>query len=666
MSKKREEKKVKTIEKRIIKYSVGIVSGFLIFLGGASSIANYQSTVSSLEQTMVETVEIAAKSLNNDLQTYLALANEISYNPLFRSSSAAKEEIAAECSRLAERNQLIDMDITDAEGNSKNADYSVKDMDYFQKAKETGKPYISDPVYRDDIDTMNIIIAAPIMEDNTFLGVVYMGLDASFLCDMVKSIDIGETGNASLINAKGDTIGYQDVELVKSAYNTQEDLKNDKQLEQLAAVERKVMAGETGFDSYSYGGVEKYAAYAPVPGTNGWGLYIAVARSEFLRSTYLGIAVVIVILLAAIALASVLMKRLAVSIVSPIKLCVERIKKLSQGDLQSEVPRIETGDETQVLADNMKILIGNMKGVIGDIDYCLAEMSGGNFTVDSRVEEDYVGDFENILVSIRMLNKTLNNAMGQISEVAGQVAAGSEHMAENAQSLAEGTTEQAGAVEELTATISNVASMAEESAVTTDKAYRDAKESSEMAEGSRKDIGMLTEAMERISSTSKEIENIIETIEDIASQTNLLSLNASIEAARAGEAGKGFAVVADQIGKLASDSAQSAVMTRELISKSLEEIQRGNEITLKTAESLKEVIGRMHQFAEVAFETNKTSKSQADIIQEVEQGIEQIAGVVQDNSAAAQETSATSEELSAQSDNLKTLVERFRLKSDEP
>lgn len=512
-----------------------------------------------------------------------------------------------------------------------------------------------------DNGEMNLIVSAPILIDNIFHGIVFIGIDAQFLCDLVSDIQIGETGNASMINGQGDTIGYQDVELVLDAYNTQNELANDSGLAQLAAVERRVMAGETGFASYAYGGVEKYAAFTPVEGTNGWGLYVAVEKAEFLKSTYAGILIMAVLIVIALISAYILMSRSAASIVDPIRLCVERMSALAQGDIHTAVPAIKTGDETQILAESAQILVDNLRRVIGDIDDCLTEMSKGNFAIKSKAEASYVGDFGNIIKSIRELNRTLNETLLQIVEVAGHVAAGAGQMSENAQTLAEGATDQAGSVEELTATITNVTNAAVASASDSRRAYENAQASAENAAGSSEEIRKLTLAMERITETSKEIENIIGAIEDIASQTNLLSLNASIEAARAGEAGRGFAVVADQIGKLAADSAQSAVNTRELIVKSLEEIENGNDITIKTAEVLHHVIEDMKEFAEVVNKSSEESNRQAESMQEVEHGIEQISGVVESNSAAAEEASATSEELFAQSEHLNTLVSRFKL-----
>ena len=161
--------------------------------------------------------------------------------------------------------------------------------------------------------------------------------------------------------------------------------------------------------------------------------------------------------------------------------------------------------------------------------------------------------------------------------------------------------------------------------------------------------------------SAMEIRSATDMITEIAEQTNLLSLNASIEAARAGEAGRGFAVVADQIGKLAADSAQSAVNTKNLIIKSLQEINNGNEITARTTSALGEVIEGIKFLADASQETSELSREQAETMSQVRAGIEQIAEVVQNNSAAAQETSATSEELLAQSENLKAMVEQFKL-----
>lgn len=349
------------------------------------------------------------------------------------------------------------------------------------------------------------------------------------------------------------------------------------------------------------------------------------------------------------------------SITGPIAEIETAMGNLSNGILNADIA-YESQDELGSLAKGMRETMDTLAVMIRDASYLLGEIAKGNFQITTKAEHSYVGEFKPLLLSMRDMNNSLSETLKQINEGSDQVAIGSTQMAENAQNLAEGATEQAGAVEELNAVIDGVAGMAAESAEDTKKAAIEVDDSVKQAEKGTEEMQKLTAAMERINETSKEIGNIIVAIEDIATQTNLLSLNASIEAARAGEAGKGFAVVADQIGKLASDSAQSAANTRELIEKTLSEIEVGSEITARTSQAFSEVITAMHGFSEIAKETSEKSEEQSTSLKQVREGIEQIAGVVQSNSASAEEASATSEELAAQSDTLKTLVSRFRLK----
>ena len=380
--------------------------------------------------------------------------------------------------------------------------------------------------------------------------------------------------------------------------------------------------------------------------------------SSFPRTV--GLILLLVAVLLNFSLLKNVARSLAVSVEEPIAQLQDTVEKIKMGDFDVDI-QYESQDEFGELADNLRQACEHVHTVLNDAGYCLGEMADGNFSVKSKASESYLGDFESLIVAMNNLKFQMTDTLSQIQSSSDQVMVGSEHLASSAQDLAEGATNQAGAIEELNATIESITNMSSESVSGAVLAAKNASASAEAAKGSREEMNQLIDAMARITDTSKEIENIIAAIEDIASQTNLLSLNASIEAARAGEAGRGFAVVADQIGNLATDSAQSAVTTRELISKCLGEVEAGNGIVEKTMSSITAVLENMENFSVMAANAADSSKAQLEMLQQVESGIEQITEVVQNNSAAAQETSALSEELSAQATNLEEMVKQFIL-----
>lgn len=389
----------------------------------------------------------------------------------------------------------------------------------------------------------------------------------------------------------------------------------------------------------------------------------AEAKSQYTSARVTGlVSIILMILIGAgtVAFSTVIRTTITGIMLKPIQELESAAEKLKAGQLDVEI-NYESPDELGKLAGNFRQACKTLEVIVQDTSYLLGEMAEGNFNVSSNNPQIYIGNFKQQYESMSKLKHELSDTMTQIHEASEQVASGSGQLAGGAQALAEGATDQAGAVEELTATVESVSGIAEFSAESASGAYQMVRTAVEQADQSREELQALTNAMERISSTSQEIQNIIGSIEEIASQTNLLSLNASIEAARAGEAGKGFAVVADQIGKLAGDSAQAAVNTRDLIEKSLQEIENGNQITEKTVAALNKILESMNDFANAAKGASESSTEQADMLKQIEQGIEQISSVVQSNSAAAEETSATSQELSAQSEGLKNLVGRFKL-----
>lgn len=672
--KKRTEKELgrpgksdKGIQGRIKKSILILVIAGVAVLGGISCLLNYVGANMILKQTMKETACTASERVEWELTSYKDIARDLGTLTRMSSDKYTPEEKQALIDQKVEiyglnRGKLINADgIAEIDG----MDYS--DREYFALSMK-GEVCVTEPMIAKTTGELSIIISAPVYKDGDtkkeVVGVVFIIPDEEFLNDIAKSIQVGEGGSAYILDADGNTIAHKNMDLVKNSSNTIKEAKSDSSLKKLAELEKEMIKGKKGFGTYRYDGVKKMLAYAPIEGTNGWSLAINAPLNDFMSGVILSIIITVVIVVVFLGLAGVSARKLAGNIALPLQQLSERLKTFAEGEFTEEFPTVETEDEVSQMVDVAREMAENLTMIIGDAEYRLDEMAKGNYTVKSEMTERYVGGFSDLDTAIRQLNQNMNETLQQINEASEQVAMGSVQLAEGAQALAEGATEQAGAVEELTATVENVTSISEENAKGTQDAYERVHEAEIKAQASQKELRELTNAMERISSTSLEIQNIIGAIEDIASQTNLLSLNASIEAARAGEVGKGFAVVADQIGKLAADSAQSAVSTRELIEKSLLEIENGNQITEKTVAALNHILESMKEFANMAANTSQASKEQADLLVQIEAGIEQIADVVQTNSASAEETSATSQELSAQSESMNELVGRFKLKTE--
>ena len=394
-------------------------------------------------------------------------------------------------------------------------------------------------------------------------------------------------------------------------------------------------------------------------------LYVVMAIAAIvgmvLTKGYVGIVAILILVALGVAFNASMARMLAKTLVEPIENLVVASEKIASGDFEIGTP-YESEDELGRLSDSFETAAGILKKVVTDLYDIVEHFSEGNFDVHSSCPEAYVGQLRSVLDELNEMVNKISETMHGIQGSSEQVSAGSNQLAVSAQDIAEGATSQAAAVEELVATVEEVTGQVLENTKSTDIVHDKAKQVGIEAANSQKKMDELVDAMKKIDTTTQNIEKIIADIENIASQTNLLSLNASIEAARAGEAGRGFAVVADQIRQLAEESANSAVESKKLIEESMNEVEVGNRVTKETNEAMQKVMTELDQIIQEVANIRTASDRQAVSVSNIKKGVEDINDVIQSNSAAAQETSATSEELSASATTLNELLEHFKLR----
>ncbi len=635
----------------------------LVASGVSSIIPNYNSTMSTVEQMMSETAVLAAGRVEQELMAYKNVVMDAGHIAQLSDPDVSLEEKQSLINERAamhdfQRGNIIGMDgISIFDGK----DYS--DREYVQQAMQ-GNIYVSEPLISKITGELSIMVAAPLYAEETYgstiVGVVYFVPKETFLNDIVSAIQIGENSRAYMINKSGDTIADITLETI-TVQNIETEAQSDPALQELAAIHANMREGKNGFGSYTSGEDKMFAAYAPVKDTDGWSIAVTAPQLNYLAATrdamVINIAVIIIFILISIVVALVV----ASNISSPMKACVNRMKLLVEGDLETPMPEIASKDETGVLARSTTSLVEGLRIVISDIDYLLNEMANQNLNVHTEHEEVYVGSFQNILLSMRHMKEELGHAMRQVNHSAQEVALASDHLSASAQSLSQGTTQQASSVQELAARVSEISDQARSTASGALDVRSKTHQAGEEVSMCNQKMQNLVEAMDKIQTSSDEIEKILKTIDDIAFQTNILALNAAVEAARAGSAGKGFAVVAEEVRNLAGKSAEAAQNTSVLIANSTEAVHTGTEVAQSTADILFGVVNSIQSVVDSIDNIAAVSNEQSDAVGQVSEGINQIAVVVQSNSATAQQSAAASEELSAEAASLKQLVDQFTL-----
>lgn len=673
----KKQKKVSNSKKRIadeILRQIGgiVVSVFLLVAVVAACMIGWLS-ITSKKTELTEESNAATNQLIGFLAPYSKSTEQLAVNPevkhLMTETEAGDDIRKAEKMETVTENLLglaetdpenimavwiADLDASvflQSDGFTSEEGWDITGREWY-RCMETKQTVFTEPYVDSSTGKIVLSIVSPVCDDaGDVLGAAGIDIALDHMTEIMSGYKIGSKGYILLLSQGGTLLYHPQSDIIQQNVRDIDISKN---------VIEAVESGEDGFLKYKTGGVTKFG-FLQHSGDVGYIVLSCLPMSEYYATMVLMVMALIVIFAVGIVLITLSIRRISSSITRPILELNHTAQQLAAGDLDVNL-NITSENEIGELGDSIQKTVSRLKEYIVYIDETaevLAEIADGRLGI--HLKNEYVGEFQKIKTALLNISDSMNDVMTGINESSEHVSVGASELASASQVLAEGAQTQAASIEQLTATTVTVAEQVEDSRRGAEASAEATKQASTLIEQNQEKMKMMMDAMDKIHETSQQVVGIIQTIEDIASQTNLLSLNASIEAARAGEAGKGFAVVADEIGKLALESSEAANTTKELIEISMEEIRKGNTIASGAMDSLKESVTAIAHVNEMIQETAENAAIQAENMNQLRLGIEEIAHGVEDNSAASQETSATSEELASQAELLNRMVQKFEL-----
>lgn len=671
---RKESKSKKKITDEILRQIGGSVIFVLLLIAAVAICMVGWLSLASKKSELIQESNAAANQLTGFLEQYTKSAEQLAGNPEIQDmmlgaksfddfwQSPEMDTVMENLVNIAKTDTenvmavwISDLDastLAQSDGFKSGEDWDITGRGWYGCIREK-KTLLTEPYIDSSTGKMILSAAAPVYDSSTgsILGAVGMDISLDHMTEVMKEYKIGRNGYTLLLSESGIFLYHPQSDIIQ---------KNIKDAGASQNIADAIASNSDEFLKYKIGGSAKYG-FLQHAGDTGYVVLSSLPVSEYYSTLTAMIIALVVIFAAGIILIAFSIKKSAKNITKPILALNHTAQQLAAGDLDVDL-QITSENEIGELGASIQKTVNRLKEYIAYIDETaetLSKIADGKLSI--RLKYEYAGEFQKIKTALLNISDSMNQVMVGIHDSSEKVSVGAAELASASQILAEGAEEQAAAIEQLTATTTTVAEQVDNSRSGAEVSAKATSQAAAMIEQNQEQMKQMMDAMSEIHATSRKVVGIIQTIEDIASQTNLLSLNASIEAARAGEAGKGFAVVADEIGKLALESSKAANTTKELIEISIREINKGTTIAADTMDSLKESVNAINHVNEMIQDTAADAAVQAENMKQLQIGIEEIAHGIQDNSAASQETSATSEELASQAEILNQMVKKFEL-----